>query len=99
MRPCTFRPPCECSGRTSDFSGSVLVTSEKSEPLAPRLPGVVGLYLRIAMSGRVSSGAENVDPVALGEGYDCPLSVRPLPPAVPGAAALTWPVQGVHAGD
>src|ERR1700728_398344 len=49
MRPCTFLPPLECSGRTSDFSGSVLVTSEKSAPLAPRLPGVVGLYLRIAM--------------------------------------------------
>src|SRR5215471_18056719 len=98
IRPCTFLPPCECSGRTSDFSGSLLVTSEKSEPLAPRLPGVVGLYLRIAMSGRVSSGAENVDPVALGEGHDRPLSVRPLPPAVPGATALTRAVQGVHPG-
>src|ERR1700738_705520 len=43
-------PPPLCSGRTSDFSGSDRVISAKSETLAPRRPGVVGLYLRIAMS-------------------------------------------------
>jgi hypothetical protein len=47
--PCTFRPPWLCSGRTRDFSGSARVTSEKSEPLAPRRPGVVGLYFLIAI--------------------------------------------------
>src|ERR1700751_498787 len=86
MRPCTFLPPCECSGRTSDFSGSLLVTSEKSEPLAPRLPRVVGLYLRIAMSGRVSLKRPKIP------------SCRPLRPAVPGATALPRAVQGVHPG-
>src|SRR5207237_7052097 len=49
---------------------------------------------------RVASpfGAENVYPVALGEGHDRPLGVRPLSPAVPGATALTRTVQGVHPG-
>src|SRR3954452_381862 len=47
MRPCALRPPFFGSGRTSDFSGSVRVTSTKSATLAPRRPGVVGLYLRM----------------------------------------------------
>ena len=34
----------------SDFSGVERVISAKSETLAPRRPGVVGLYLRIPMS-------------------------------------------------
>src|SRR6185437_1404428 len=55
MRPCAFRPPWPCSGRTSDFSGVERVTSEKSDTLEPRRPGLVGLYLRIAMSNQVSS--------------------------------------------
>src|SRR5579862_8743678 len=40
-------------------------------------------------------GAENVDPVALGEGDDRALGVRPLAPAVPGATPLARPVHGV----
>jgi hypothetical protein len=36
-------------GMTSDFSGVDLVSSTKSATLLPRRPGVVGLYLRIAM--------------------------------------------------
>src|SRR6516165_9982726 len=98
MRPCTLRPPRECSGRTSDFSGSLLVTSEKSEPLAPRRPGVVGLYLRIAMLVASPLGAEDVDPVPRGEGHDRSLGVRPLAPAVPGAPPLARPVHGVDPG-
>src|SRR3954467_3109625 len=50
IRPCALRPPLPCSGRTSDFSGSVRVISAKSETLAPRRPGVVGLYLRIPIT-------------------------------------------------
>src|SRR5580693_5605972 len=105
MRPCTFRPPWPCSGRTRDFSGSLRVTSEKSAPLAPRLPGVVGLYLRIPMcsssygSPGLSRTTEDVDPLAFGEADDGPLGVRPLAPAEPGPAALARPVEGVHAGD
>src|SRR6202042_985967 len=106
IRPCTFRPPWPCSGRTSDFSGSLRVTSEKSAPLAPRLPGVVGLYLRIAMCSKLlwiarlaDRTAEDVDPLASGEADDGPLGVRPLAPAELGPAALARPVEGVHARD
>src|SRR5512135_499529 len=47
MRPWLLRPPFLGSGRTSDFSGVDRVISTKSATLAPRRPGVVGLYLRI----------------------------------------------------
>src|SRR5579875_394086 len=98
-RPCTFRPPLPCSGRTSDFSGSLRVISEKSEPLAPRRPGVVGLYLRIPTCFSLTNrSAEDIDPVALGQGHDRALGVRPLAPALPGAPALARPVERVHAG-
>src|SRR5919206_673939 len=51
--PWTLRPPRPCSGRTSDFSGWSRVTSAKSATLEPRRPGVVGLYLRIAIADSV----------------------------------------------
>src|SRR5215469_4412687 len=98
-RPCTFRPPLPCSGRTSDFSGSLRVISEKSEPLAPRRPGVVGLYLRIPTCFSLTNrSAEDVDPVTLGQGHDRALGVRALAPALPGTPALALPVEGVHPG-
>src|SRR6476469_5707912 len=50
IRPWLLRPPFLGSGRTSDFSGVVRVISTKSATDEPRRPGVVGLYLRIAMS-------------------------------------------------
>src|SRR3954452_16828646 len=53
MRPVLLRPPFFGSGTTSDFSGSLRVTSAKSATLAPRRPGVVGLYLRMPMGCRV----------------------------------------------
>src|ERR1700722_19366009 len=87
-RPWTLRPPLLCSGRTSDFSGSLRVISEKSEPLAPRRPGVVGLYLRIPTCVSLTNrSAEDVDPVALGEGHDGALGVNSL--AAPGAGPAT----------
>ena len=49
MRPVLLRPPVLCSGRSNDFSGVDRVISAKSATLAPRRPGVVGLYLRIPM--------------------------------------------------
>src|ERR1700719_473766 len=81
-RPWTFRPPLLCSGRISDFSGSLRVISEKSEPLAPRRPGVVGLYLRIPTYVSLTNrSAEDVDPVALGQGHDGAPGVPPPGPA------------------
>src|ERR1051325_7828378 len=49
MRPWLLRPPDLLSGRSSDFSGVDRVISAKSATDEPRRPGVVGLYLRIAM--------------------------------------------------
>src|SRR5579871_3350620 len=98
-RPWTFRPPLLCSGRTSDFSGSLRVISEKSEPLAPRRPGVVGLYLRIATCFSLTNrSAEDVDPVAFCQGHDGTLGVHSLAPAEPGPTPLALAVEGVHAG-
>src|ERR1700744_4138089 len=42
--------------------------------------------------------AEDIDPVALGEGHDGALGVNPLAPAEPGTPPLALPVEGVHAG-
>src|SRR6478672_10344947 len=88
--PWTLRPPRPCSGRTSDFSGWSRVTSAKSATLAPRRPGVVGLYLRMAMvcsplssiwsvvTGSGARAAEDLDAVAGGEGDDGALGVLAL---------------------
>src|SRR3954466_15960438 len=54
IRPWVLRPPGLGSGRVSDFSGVVRVISTKSATEEPRRPGVVGLYLRIAMVSRPS---------------------------------------------
>src|SRR6476620_7136759 len=89
MRPWLLRPPFLGSGRVSDFSGVVRVISTKSASEEPRRPGVVGLYLRIAMFFSPQSGArsgdrtsEDVDAVALGEADDRALGVRTLAEAV-----------------
>jgi hypothetical protein len=54
IRPWLLRPPFFASGRTRDFSGVDRVTSTKSATDEPRRPGVVGLYLRMAMSSQSS---------------------------------------------
>src|SRR6266542_3104038 len=98
MRPELFRPPLPCSGRTSDFSGSSRVTSTKSAWLAPRRPGVVGLYLRIAMSARTNL-AEYVDPVAFTKRDDRALDRLARAVAESGPLPFAWPVERVHVGD
>src|SRR3954471_15544801 len=77
IRPWLLRPPFLGSGRVSDFSGVVRVISTKSATDEPRRPGVVGLYLRIAMCLQSSSprrsgdrASEDVDAVTLGEADD-----------------------------
>jgi hypothetical protein len=42
-RPLLLRPPLLLIFSSSDFSGVVLVTSSKSEPVTKRRPGDVGL--------------------------------------------------------
>src|ERR687890_2336307 len=110
--PWTLRPPRPCSGRTSDFSGWSRVTSAKSATLEPRRPGVVGLYLRIAIADSVlylwsersrRSGAgttEDLDAVAGRQRDDGPLGVLALAELVAAAAlALALAVDRVHAED
>src|SRR6478609_4562729 len=96
MRPCALRPPVLCSGRTSDFSGVDRVISAKSETLEPRRPGVVGLYLRIAMSLLVlyisssparlrDRASEDLDGLAVGrDRHERALGVLALAVAEPG---------------
>src|SRR2546421_228208 len=79
------------------------VISAKSETLAPRRPGVVGLYLRIAMSA-ISSRllvsalrrrSEQIDRLAAGgQRHDRSLGVLALSVAGAGALALTRTVRG-----
>src|SRR5438309_9482176 len=66
LRPCALRPPVECLGARSDFSGFVRVISAKSETVWNRLPALVGLRLRRG----IGSALEQVDLVALDEGDD-----------------------------
>src|SRR3954468_14606946 len=61
MRPWTLRPPFFDSGTTRDFSGVDRVTSTKSATLAPRRPGVVGLYLRIPIVSQSSEDSDYLD--------------------------------------
>src|SRR3954463_10751150 len=106
IRPCALRPPLPCSGRTSDFSGSVRVISAKSETLAPRRPGVVGLYLRIPItlvSQLLSLGRllpEQVDRLtACGQRDDGALGALARAVSGTGALALALAVGGVHRRD
>src|ERR1700710_3070756 len=95
IRPVELRPPLLCSGRTSDFSGVSRVTSAKSATLEPRRPGVVGLYLRIAM--RIQPLLpEHIDAVAVAQRHDCALDVGATPETGAGALALAHPVERVH---
>src|SRR6478609_7304085 len=82
MRPWLLRPPVLDSGRRRDFSGVDRVISAKSATDEPRRPGVVGLYLRIAMvmcpSSRPSADCrEDVDGARL-ERHDRALGVLAL---------------------
>src|SRR5687768_1183623 len=99
MRPWLLRPPVFESGRSSDFSGVDRVISAKSATDEPRRPGVVGLYLRMAMSVllRLADSREDVDRAGL-EGHDGALGVLALAGAEPRAPGLAWAVEGVHGG-
>src|SRR5262245_7906112 len=101
LRPWTLRPPVAGFLSTSDRSGRLRVSSEKSATVWNRRPGLVGLRLRSAIAEPRLSVLEQVDRIALDEGDDRPLGVGT--PAVgeraPVAVALAGPVGGVHLGD
>src|SRR3954449_12783360 len=85
--PCTLRPPRLCSGRSSDFSGVDRVISAKSATLEPRRPGVVGLYLRIAIDlpPLADRAAEGLDTVTVSQLDHRALGRLALTEARPGA--------------
>src|SRR6266508_1844197 len=93
LRPAFLRP-----GANSDFSGRDLVISSNPETLAPRRPGVVGLYFRTGISRRLLR-LEDLDVVALGEGDDGSLLVGPAARDVPLPLHLALAHQGVHGQD
>src|SRR3954451_23969012 len=105
IRPAAVRPPVLGLGTTSDFSGVDRVISAKSATEPPRRPGVVGLYLRIAIvvspypSPSADRSAEDVDALALGDRDDRALGVGTL--AVPEPRALLLALAGdrVHVRD
>src|SRR5690606_13933170 len=100
MRPWLLRPPVFDSGRSSDFSGVDRVISAKSATDESRRPGVVGLYLRIAMMcpyPRSAHCREDVDGARL-QGHDGALGVLALARAEAGATSLADAVDRVDAG-
>src|SRR5919106_1672143 len=68
LRRWTLRPPVELCLSSSDRSGLLRVTSEKSATVWNRRPGLVGLRLRSAIAGPALV-LEQVDRVTLGEGH------------------------------
>src|SRR4051812_34097016 len=96
MRPWTLRPPFLPPFATSDFSGVARVISSNPDTLAPRRPGVVGLYLRTAIC--LLPRLEDLDGVALGEGDDRALLVGLLADGEATTLGLALAVQGVHRG-
>src|SRR5664279_2470410 len=102
MRPVLLRPPFLVRGRTSDFSGVERVTSTKSATDEPRRPGVVGLYLRIAMVPvpyLAGLAAEDVNGPITGNGDDGALDVLALAKAETRLARLALAVDRVHRRD
>src|SRR4029078_1226518 len=97
IRPWALRPPFFGSGASSDFSGVDRVISAKSATLEPRRPGVVGLYLRIAIvytpqltgppKASIRSPSASFTIARL-------VSLR-LPPPVPGGVFVHSPLGGV----
>src|SRR4051794_35080714 len=98
IRPWTLRPPFLGSGTSRDFSGVDRVISAKSATLEPRRPGVVGLYLRIAMiyNPLADRAAEGLDAVTVSQLHQGTLGRLTLTEARLGALALALAVDGVN---
>src|SRR3954447_15820292 len=81
MRPLLLRPPLLWILSSSDFSGVVLVTSSKSDPVTKRRPGDVGLYFLIPMRLRPLEQLDRVAGPQLDDG------LLPAGPAAAGESA------------
>src|SRR5260221_1969828 len=96
MWPLLLRPPVRRSGSSSDFSGSLFVTSAKSETERNRVPGVIGRNCRMPISA-----LEHGDRVAFFECDDRLLPRRAAARPARGEAAGAAPRahhQGAHVG-
>src|SRR6266705_5508373 len=96
MWPLLLRPPVRRSGSSSDFSGSLFVTSAKSETERNRVPGVIGRNCRMPMSA-----LEHGDRVAFFECDDRLLPRRATARPARRETARTAPGahhQGAHVG-
>src|SRR5699024_6370051 len=93
IRPLEFRPPFLCSGRISDCSGWSRVISAKAATLDSRLPAVIGLWLRTAISD-----PKDFDRLALRrQRHDRALGVLAVAEAVAGAFTFPLAVDRVDA--
>src|SRR6185295_14705372 len=108
MRPWLLRPPVRFAESSRLFSGVVFVTSSKEDTERKRRPGLVGLYLRKAISDHSPSEPsqpldgcplEDLDPVARAELHDglLPAGLRAL--VVATALRLRLHLDDVHALD
>src|SRR5213592_1995895 len=86
MWPMLLRPPVRLTGSSSDFSGSVFVTSAKSETERNRVAGVIGRNCRMPISA-----LEHLDGVARFERDD-----RLLPGWPPAGVASVGAALGAH---
>src|SRR5258708_15179285 len=73
-RPLTLRPLCFLRCCTSDFSGSLRVTSSKVDTDMKRRPGLVGLYFLIGIC--LHALEEALDRLALRQRHDSLLPAR-----------------------
>src|SRR5205814_7933420 len=89
MWPLLLRPPVRRNGSSSDFSGSVFVTSAKSETERNRVPGVIGRNCRMPISA-----LEHGDRVAFFERDDRLVPGRA--PAGPAGGKPTGATPGAH---
>src|SRR5437870_4186091 len=96
MWPLLLRPPVRRNGSSSDFSGSLFVTSAKSETERNRVPGVIGRNCRMPISA-----LEHGDRVAFFERDDRLLPRRATARPARGETAGAAPGahhQGAHVG-
>src|SRR5215813_9492595 len=91
--PWLFRPPVLRLPTVSAFTGRPAHSSERSTVTSWRWAGVLGLYVLSAMP---LDSRRHVDLVALGQGHDRLLHVRPLADIAAEALGLAFQAQRVH---
>src|SRR5215468_8173155 len=91
--PWLFRPPVLRLPTVSSFTGRPAHSSERSTVTSWRCAGVLGLYV---LSAIALDPRRHVDLVALGEGHDRLLHIRPLADIAAEALGLALQAQRIH---